>query len=154
MNLRRILESVVTRQLLLGLALVRYAAAVSGTEFKQDASIGIALGDGGSLSDHLLPAADPGDARSQADGAPPFRVERSRRSSPAPQRRLNPDQVFFGITICVWVTRATRVPSGFLIVVCHTMVVRPKCSGTVVARSTLPSPAAKKLVFDSSVVVR
>src|SRR5262245_34448402 len=33
------------------------------------------------------------------------------------------------MTICVWVAIATRVPSRLLTVVCHTMVVRPMCSG-------------------------
>ena len=61
---------------------------------------------------------------------------------------------FAGTMICVWVTMATTPPSGFRIVVCHTIVVRPMCSGTDTARSAGPSPALKKLVLDSSVPVR
>ena len=50
---------------------------------------------------------------------------------------------------------ATRLPSPLLVmVVCHTDVVRPMCSGIATARITGPTPAAKKLVLDSSVPPR
>ena len=49
----------------------------------------------------------------------------------------------FGIAICVCVTIATRLPSGLRIVVCHTEVVRPICSGIDTACSTGPSPQTK-----------
>src|SRR5436190_731093 len=56
-------------------------------------------------------------------------------------------------TIWVWMTRASRRPDASVTRVSHTMVVRPRWSGVEAAR-TVPSLApAKKLVFDSSVVV-
>ena len=57
-------------------------------------------------------------------------------------------------TAWVWVTRAIRRPSGASTRVCHTMVRRPRWSGVHSPSMVVPlRPAARKLVFDSMVVV-
>src|SRR5262245_3401269 len=59
-----------------------------------------------------------------------------------------------GITNCVWITNAATRPSLRVILVCHTMVVRPRCRGVQVAFAVSPlGIAAKKLVLLSIVVV-
>src|SRR5205814_8848750 len=57
-------------------------------------------------------------------------------------------------TICVWITTAHSLPSPRVILVCHTMVLRPLCRAEHSARAVSPSGiAAKKLVLLSIVVV-
>ena len=48
----------------------------------------------------------------------------------------------------VWVTIAASLPSLRMMRVCHTIVVRPRCSGVHSARMVSPAgTAAKKLVL-------
>ena len=56
-------------------------------------------------------------------------------------------------TICVCVVSDSRRPPPSVTRVCHTCVRLPRCSGVASARTTPGRPGAKKLVFDSSVVV-
>src|SRR5215510_630666 len=67
-------------------------------------------------------------------------------------RRASADQRG-GRTIWVWIVCASSRPDASVTRVCHTIVVRPRWSGVASARTTPSRPAAKKLVFDSSVVV-
>src|SRR2546426_593703 len=56
-------------------------------------------------------------------------------------------------TIWVWIVSVSRRPDASVTRVSHTMVVRPRWSGVEVARTRPSCTPAKKLVFDSSVVV-
>src|SRR5687767_7006873 len=56
-------------------------------------------------------------------------------------------------TIWVWIVSDRSRPDSSEIRVCQTIVRRPRWSGVHSARTVLDRPAAKKFVFDSSVVV-
>ena len=53
----------------------------------------------------------------------------------------------------VWVTTAQSLPSALRMEVCHTCVVRPRCSATLSPRTVVPTLApAMNLVLESVVV--
>src|SRR5262249_59700515 len=62
--------------------------------------------------------------------------------------------VFPGNTSCVWVTIAASLPSARVMRVCHTMVLRRRCSGVVSVRTASPTAqAGEKCVLLSIVAV-
>jgi hypothetical protein len=72
---------------------------------------------------------------------------------PIPMNPIGPVVIYASSTIWVCTVRASNRPASSVTRVCHTIVLRPRCSGVVSARTTPSRPPAKRLVFDSSVVV-